>query len=171
MGASFKGQQQLARRLGRIPSSIKEAVGAAQAQNAKELSEAIARACSDDPVLSASVGYTDGRAPKGALGAGAAGDDAKSAEGLVYTVYAGDPAFPAKARWREFGTTPHSEDPKNRTILAFEEGGKAVFAHHVDHPGETAKPFFFGTYRTLKKRMRSRTSRAATMAAKKSASA
>ena len=167
MGASFKGQEQLARRLGRIPSLVKEAVGAAQEQNAKELSGAIARACSDDPVLSASVGYTDGRAPKGTLGSGA-GNDAKAAEGLVYTVYAGDPAFPGKARWREFGTASHGEDPKSKSVMAFENAGQPVFAKHVDHPGERARPFFYGTYRTLKKRMRSRTSRAATAAAKKS---
>ncbi len=168
MGAKIKNLDAYMARLKRVPEAARTAVGAALAQNASELAGAIARACDDDPKLSASVGFTAGQAPAGTLGGGS--DDVSqvlAAEGLSFTVYAGDASFPAAARWREFGTHPHAEDAKDGGVMAFEGKEGQGFAAHVQNPGERAQPFFFPTYRAYKKRMNSRASRAGSAAIKK----
>ncbi len=45
------------------------------------------------------------------------------------------------AAFVEFGTAPHEIRPVNASILAFEAGGKMVFAPLVRHPGTRANPF------------------------------
>jgi HK97 gp10 family phage protein len=89
----------------------------------------------DDGDLRDSIGWTWGKAPKGALtiatitGAGSASD-------LLLTIYAGnEKAY--YARWVEFGTASSS-----------------------------AQPFFYVSYRALKKRTKSRITRATNKAAK-----
>lgn len=41
----------------------------------------------------------------------------------------------------EYGTRPHSIDPVNASVLAFQGPDGPVFARHVDHPGTKAHPF------------------------------
>ena len=167
MGAKIKNLDAYMARLRRIPVAAKTGVAGALAKNAEELSGAIARACDDDPKLSASVGFTAGEAPSGALGAGDDTSAALATEGLSYTVYAGAGlSIPAAARWREFGTHPHAENAKGKAMVFEGKEGQA-FAAHVHHPGEKAQPFFYPTYRAYKKRLNSRASRAGSAAIRK----
>ncbi len=166
MGAKIKNLDAYMARLNRIAPAAKEAVGAALQTNAQELSGAIARACDDDPKLSASVGYAAGAAPAGTLGAGDSTSQALASQGLSYTVFAGEGLpVPAVATWREFGTQPHAEDAKGK-VMAFDGRDGEAFTPHVDNPGEHAQPYFYPTYRAWKKRLNSRASRAGSAAIK-----
>ena len=167
----LRNREAFAKKLARIPPAVKAGVHDALAANAKELADTIARACDDDPKLSASVGFTDGEAPAQSLhGERSDASAALAEEGLSFSVFAGPADMPAMARWREFGTSPHREAPKNREVLAFDDKGEHVFAQRVDNPGEKARPFFYPTYRSLKKRLKSRASRAGSKAIKQATS-
>lgn len=45
------------------------------------------------------------------------------------------------AAYVEYGTAPHVIRPRNAKVLAFQAGGKTVFAAEVNHPGTPAQPF------------------------------
>lgn len=49
------------------------------------------------------------------------------------------------ASFVEFGTRPHIIYPVTANVLAFEVGGKTVFAKHVNHPGFPGRFFVRGT--------------------------
>lgn len=95
--------------------------------------------------LANSIGYTfgtyraDNANVRGVAGGGGAGDP-----DLSLTIHAGD-AKAYYAAFVEFGTSAHTA------------GGKFKGA---DHPGATAEPFFFPAWRSLRKRTKSRISRA-----------
>jgi len=76
---------------------------------------------------------------------------------LVITIFAGnDEAF--YARWVEFGTRPHTITVKNAPTLS---RGGVNFGTSVSHPGaSTANAFFFPAYRAMRKRIKTRISRA-----------
>jgi hypothetical protein len=59
------------------------------------------------------------------------------------------------ARWEEFGTAPHKQ------------GG---MFKGTDHPGTAARPFFYGPFRALRKRVKSRITRATRKATREIAS-
>lgn len=87
----------------------------------------------DDGVLRDSIGWTWGKTPKGSItiaAVGAAGSD------LTITIYAGN-AEAYYARWVEFGTARHNN------------GG--LFAG-TQHPGTTAQPFFYVSWRANRRR-------------------
>lgn len=69
---------------------------------------------------------------------------------LTVTIVAGDDQA-YYARWVEFGTAPH------------DQGG---WAKGTKHPGTTPRPFFFGPWRALRKKMKSNVARAVNRAAK-----
>ena len=50
----------------------------------------------------------------------------------------------AKAKYAKFvhdGTRPHLITPRRASVLAFQVGGRTVFARSVRHPGTRARPF------------------------------
>lgn len=87
--------------------------------------------------LAAPVGEVDGGATR---------------DGIVTTGGSAGPVFTANIQstteqgdYVEFGTSPHSIDPVNATVLVFPGDGGMVFARHVDHPGNVAMPWFHPT--------------------------
>jgi len=70
--------------------------------------------------------------------------------------------------WRfiEFGTRPHTIKAKNVSDLVFFSKGKKIVTPEVSHPGAAAHPHIFPAYRALRKRIRSRISRAVSKALK-----
>lgn len=68
-----------------------------------------------------------------------------------------------KAGWVEFGTAAHTIEPKNAEALQIGDG----FAEKVEHPGATARPFFFPGYRARKKQARAAIGKAARDGVKK----
>ena len=57
-------------------------------------------------------------------------------------VSAGGPRAPYGIIHEKGGTHPYDIFAKNARVLAFEKGGKLVFATHVTHPPTPARPWF-----------------------------
>lgn len=143
----MKGLAQLNRKLRAIPQVVEAEIKAAMAKGADEV-VALAKSLVpvDDGDLRDSIEWTWGDAPSGALAIASAGDG-----NLRITIYAGDEkAF--YARWVEFGTAQHPQ------------GGMFKGA---THPGTTAQPFFYPSWRALRRRVKSRLTRAMNKAAKR----
>ncbi|QKC99180.1 HK97-gp10 family putative phage morphogenesis protein [Mesorhizobium sp. NZP2298] len=142
------GLASLNKKLKALPKAAEVAISAAMAKGADEM---VALMKSLVPVdsgeLRDSIAWTWGNAPKGALAIGTV----TSTDGkLTITIYAGDSeAF--YARWVEFGTKAHIA------------GGKFAGAQI---PAIPAHPFFFVSFRALRKRTKSRITRAINKSAK-----
>lgn len=148
MTAKIIGLQKLQRKLNALPRSVKLRVREAMEQGAEEIvNMAKSLVPSDSGTLRESVGWTYGRAPKGAMtfaSVQSLGGD------FTITIYAGNSeAF--YARWVEFGTSQHVA------------GGKFVGA---TIPAIQASPFFYVSFRANRKRVRGRITRAINKAAK-----
>jgi len=70
--------------------------------------------------------------------------------------------------WRfvEFGTRPHTIKAKRVSDLVFYANGQKIVTPEVAHPGATARPHIFNTYAAMRKRIKSRISRAVSKALK-----
>lgn len=139
MATKIQGLERLRRKLQKMPERIEEQIRLVMEKSANEI---VAMAKSLVPVdsgaLRDSIGWTWGDAPKGAI------TIAKGKKGdLAITIYAGtrDKGLGAAdafyARWVEFGTQKM-----------------------------TAQPYFYPSYRTNKKRVRGRITRAINKAVK-----
>lgn len=148
MSAKILRLKELQRKLDRLPGKVKARIREAMEQGANEIVEMAKSLVPDDTgALRDSIGWTYGRAPKGAMTLGkveATGGD------LTITIYAGNSeAF--YARWVEFGTSQHTA------------GGK--FAGSTI-PAIPASPYFYVSFRTLRRKVKARISRGITRAAK-----
>ena len=139
------GLKKLNKKLKKLPEAAERAVRKAMEQGANEI---VAMMKSLVPVrtgaLRDSIGWTWGAAPSGSLSLATV----KSADGkLTLTIFASD----FKARWVEFGTASHIA------------GG--IF-EGAEIPAIPASPYFFVSYRALRKRTKSRITRAINKSAK-----
>lgn len=138
-----------------IPAHVEKATVAAMESGAAEmvaLMRSLAPKKSGD--LAASIGWTWGDAPKGAMALGRM--RGRGSTGRKYiTIYAGggDAYY---ARFIEFGTQSHTIKAKNAPVLHLHGG---IFVEEVQHPGSTAQPFFYPAYRALRRRVRGRITR------------
>lgn len=144
---TLKGIRQLSRKLARMPGPVRDASRQTLEAGAIQIVEMMKSLV---PVntgrLKESIGWTWGKAPKGAFAFATAVDT----EGFTLTIFAGDEtAF--YARWVEFGTAPH------------EQAGTHPGAQH---PGTRAQPFFFPAYRANRKKIKSNVTRAVNKALK-----
>ena len=149
--ATLLHREQARRKLAAIPPAVRSAAKQALAQSADELTEAIRAAAPQGKTgkLKKSVAQTWG------------GGKVRYSSLAGLTGEAGDPdlsvrisAGNSEVRYShivEFGSAPHIN------------GG--LFAG-TEHPGTTAQPFFYSSYRRLRRRARSRISRAVTKAIK-----
>lgn len=135
--SQVEGLGRLTRKLQLIPKKVIQAAEASLEASAEELVQLMRRlAPKDSGDLAASIGWTWGEAPKGALVIGTfrgKGGSTRAKANLVITVYAGGkgPGFDAfYARFQEFGTV------KMR-----------------------ANPFFFPAYRAKRRQIRSKLTR------------
>ncbi len=157
----------LAKRLAAIQGAPRKAIHEALKQGAEELTamqRRLAPVKSGD--LKNSIGYTfgayrlDNANVRGvSAGGGAADPD------LSVTIHAGD-----KKAWYaalvEFGTSAHMIKPKRPGGL-LNIYGRLIPS--VNHPGASAQPFFYPAWRAIRKRIRSRISRATTRSVKQAA--
>lgn len=135
----------LKRKLRQLPIAAQQQIRPALEQGAQQIVDLAKRLAGDDERLVASIGWTWGDAPDGAMVLAS-----RRAGGLRITVYAGDDrAF--WARWREFGTRPRPN--------------KGRFAGTM-HPGTPPRPFFYPSYRALRRTVKGRVSRAITRSVK-----
>ncbi len=125
----------LNRKLAKLPAVAKQMIRQAMEAKANEIVAMMKNLVPvDDGTLRDSIGWTWGKAPKGSLTL--ASVQATGDSDMTLTIYAGNKqAF--YARWVEFGTARH------------ENGG--LFAGSI-HPGTTAQPFFFVSWRANKRR-------------------
>lgn len=135
--SQVEGLGKLTRKLQLIPAKVIEAAEKSLEDSAEQLVQMMRQlAPKDSGDLAASIGWTWGDAPKGALVLGTfkgRGGSTKAKANLVITIYAGGkgPGFDALyARFQEFGTV------KMR-----------------------ANPFFFPSYRAKKRQIRSKLTR------------
>lgn len=123
----LKGLPQLKAKLERLKNETASRVRPAMEQVAQGVVEIMKRQVPvDSGDLRDSIGWAWGAGPKGSI-------SVASVNGL--TIFAGnETAF--YARWVEFGTAPH------------EQGGSHP---GTQHPGTSAQPFFFPSWRASKK--------------------
>lgn len=146
---TVQGLDRLQRKLKRFPVAVEQEIRAAMETSANEI---VALMKSLVPVdsgeLRDSIGWTFGDRPRYSQ----AIVTAKSPNGnLVLTIYAGNERV-RYAHLVEFGSSPH--------INAGQFAG-------TQHPGTAATPFFFPSFRALRRRAKSRITRAVNKAAKK----
>lgn len=156
----FKNRERALRRMRAIPIKVREAVRTALAQNANELVGMMKRLVPvDQGDLRDSIGWTFGDAPDGSISVGALGGgaDADDFGGIKVTVYAGSKQA-WYARFVEHGTSGGVSG--QRTNITGSHQSKSGRKSYRTHPGAAAQPFFYASYRALRKRMRSRLSRA-----------
>jgi hypothetical protein len=148
------GLPSLRKKLKRLPELAREEIRKAMEAGAAEM-VALAKSLvpRDSGDLANSIGWTWGDAPKGSMALGEVRGGA-GAGNLRITIYAGSSEV-FWARWVEFGTSPHANAGQF-------EGS--------EHPGTAAQPFFFVSFRALRRRIKGRVSRAITKSAKRAAS-
>lgn len=137
MATRWIGREKLRRRLERLPELAKQHVRAGLQQAAEETVGMMKRAApvGKAPIhLRDAIHYTWGRPGKKILGAFNIG----GGDGIALTIRASSPNV-TYAHLVEFGTAPHAA------------GGKFKGAMH---PGTPAQPFFWPSYRAMKRRIR-----------------
>lgn len=129
---------ELEKKLKRLPDAVKAQIRKAMEAGADEI-VALAKSLVpvDSGALKDSIGWTWGRAPKGAMTLAKVASNQLGAE-LTLTIYAGNSDAGWYARFVEFGTR-----------------------------NAAAQPFFFVSYRALRRRVRSRITRSITKSAKR----
>lgn len=152
------------RKLAAMPQAARQEIHDALQSSAEEITDLMKRSAPvKSGALKRSIGYTfgdytpDNANVRGMAGAGRGGHD------LSVTIHAGDKdAY--YAAFVEFGTQKHKIEAKNAPALHLNGD---VFVEEVNHPGGTARPFFFPSWRIGKKKAKSRITRATNKAAKK----
>jgi len=153
--ARVQGLERLKANIARIKADARAAMGSAAEASAHELANAIrANAPRDTGKLAESVKVEQMTSGKGARGLVAAA-------GMAWTVAAGDRNAPY-ARWVEFGTAAQGARPsrQNRNYKRTAVMTRAYAAHAAT----PAQPFFWPTYRLLRRRLKARIARATTKA-------
>lgn len=159
------GLARLNRKLKKLPVQAEKRIKEAMEEGANEIvamMKSLAPDVSGD--LKASIGWTWGDRPKYSQVLATV----KSKDGkLVLTIFVGN----NKVRYAhlvEFGTAAHDIYGKRQGLLGRRNamGKDGRFGTHVKHPGAQAKPFFFVSWRALRRRTKSRISRAITKSAK-----
>lgn len=159
------GLERLNRKLKKLPIAAEKRIKEAMEQGANEIvamMKSLAPEVSGD--LRDSIGWTWGDRPKYSQALATV----KSSDGkLALTIYAGN----SKVRYAhlvEFGTAAHDIYGKRQGLLGRRKamGVDGRFGTHVKHPGAQAKPFFFVSWRALRRRTKSRITRAITKSAK-----
>lgn len=132
----IRGLPQLTAKLKRLQKDTAKEIVPALGAAAQQITELMRRQVSvDDGTLRDSIGWTFGEAPQGSI------KIATRFRGLLtVTIYAGSrEAF--YARWIEFGTAPHPQ------------GGRFT---GTQHPGTRSRPFFFPSFRAMRKEVKRR---------------
>lgn len=140
MATRVRGLDRLKRKLRRLPDAAREEIAKAMEKSANEI---VALAKSLAPVdsgdLQMSINWNWGDAPRGSKVLGTVREEGRGKGNMVITIFAGG-SDAYHARWVEFG---------NKNMAA--------------------QPFFYPAYRALRRRAKSRVTRAITKSAKKTA--
>ena len=149
MPTRVENREKLLAKMAALPGSVRSAIKQALAESADELTAMQKRfAPKRTGALADSITQTwgGGKVAHATLGGGGQAGDPD----LTVRISAGNKRV-RYAHLVEFGTAPHIVGGRFKGAL---------------HPGTNAKPFFFPPYRALRKRMKSRITRATNKAAK-----
>lgn len=162
---TIRGLTNLQRKLAALPDAARESIAKAMEASANRIVNQAQGLVpiGDSMQLYDSIGWTWGDAPKGSMTLGTVRGRSGRA-GLRITIYAGDDKA-YYARWVEFGTAPHNAARGGGTV----SGRKA--AGGVGHPGSSAQPFFYVSYRAQRSAAKRRINSAITSSAKRVARA
>lgn len=160
--ATLTGLSRLDRKLKRLPElakvEIKAAMEVAAADIVATMKQLVPVSKPNGGDLRDSIGWTWGKAPKGAGLVAAV--KSRLAGDLTITIYAGnEKAF--YARWVEFGTQAHST-AQGASVARGKKQDQGT-----QHKGTPAQPFFFVSYRAHRKSAKRRINAAIRKAAKK----
>lgn len=157
MASKVEGLDRLKKRFAKMPANVRSATRQAIAQGADEIvamQKRLAPVKSGD--LRDSIVQTWGGQDRPAYASLRAGTGSERAAGdLSVTITAGNSRV-RYAHLVEFGTAPHAQP--NNPLVGYE------------HPGTQAQPFFFPPYRALRRRVKSRITRAMKKAIKQGVS-
>lgn len=150
--ARILGLDRLKRKLRQFPDAVTKEIRQAMEQSAGEIVEMMKSLVAvESGELRDSIGWTWGDRPRYSQAVAAV----KSRDGnMVITIYAGNERV-RYAHLVEFGSAPH--------INAGKFAGSK-------HPGTAAQPYFFVSFRALRRRAKGRVTRAVNKAAKRMAS-
>lgn len=152
MSTTIAGADSLNRKLRELPDAARRLIAPALEQSAQEVVN-LARDLAPHGrtgELRDSIDWQWGGTEGGSSELGTVRLEGRGAGNLTITIFAGDDrAF--YARWIEFGTAPHINRGRFRGS---------------ENPGTRARPFFFPAYRAVRKKVKSRVSRAVTKSAK-----
>ncbi len=164
---AMQNRTRLLEKLKRIQGAPRKAMRAALEQGAKQIvSTAKSLAPVKSGALVASIGYTFGTyKPANSNVRGVAVGGGEGDPDLSVTIHAGDAAA-FYAAFVEFGTNPHYIAKGGGTKIGQIKGR---MTNGAMHPGAQASPFFFPAYRSNKRSVKSRISRAMNKAIKESA--
>lgn len=161
MATKVQGLDRLRRKLKALPDSARKEIAKAMEQSAQEI---VDLAKSLVPVatgaLRDSIGWTWGDAPKGSMTLGYVRSGGAGSGKMVVTIYAGDDQA-YWARWVEFGTAPHG------LARGADRSRNKRQTMGATHGGTPAQPYFYPAYRAVRKRAKSRVTRAITKSAKR----
>lgn len=144
-----------------IPKRVQEATRKAMEKGAEETVQMMKRLVPvDSGALRDSIGWTWGDAPNGSFTIGMVGG--REYGTMRITIYAGNDKV-YWARFVEFGTRPHNSAKGGGTKAGKESyrtgrRTKLGIAPRM-HPGAAAKPFFYPSWRAMRKRVKSRITR------------
>lgn len=147
--------KELLSKLEALKSSTRDAVRLVMEREAEKICAMMRRLSPvDDGDLRASIGWTWGDAPRKSIFVRSKFSD------MRITIFAGnEKAF--YASWVEFGTAPHATG-KGSDISS---GGRKQFGQI--HPGSAPQPFFFVSYRAMKKQVTAAINKAIRVAVRK----
>lgn len=160
MATKVKGLRNLERKLRAMPPTVNTALSEAIAENATELTAMMRRlAPQDDGDLVRSIEWFWSQPGRrgGLFGRGRTTDtrvSIKGAERLSATIAAGD-SVAYYAAFVEFGTQSGVRGQQLANPGANRRSRRSLRTH----PGSRAQPFFFPSYRALRRRMKARMSR------------
>lgn len=167
MASSILGKDRLRKRLAELPQQITAEMKQALVDAANGITGEMKALIDNDPKLQEATGWAFGPAkslPSGALHSGQEASGSSAGDEFIVTIYSGSwEAF--WARWREFGTKPHS--------LAFgaDRSRGKLQDRRPHHPGAHASPYFYPVWRARKKEVLKKIGKAVNAAIKKVASA
>jgi HK97 gp10 family phage protein len=156
--AKIIGLDRLRRKLRLLPRIADTEVRAAMEKGADEMVALMkATAPVDQGDLRDSIGWTYGAAPKGAIKI-----DALKSGKIAITIYAGD-AKAFYARWVEFGVAAQTQGQRITNASGRSRRSRRTTS------GQAAQPFFYPSYRALRKRVNARIRRAVRSSIRKAA--
>lgn len=157
---TVKGLQRLERRLRQIPADVRVAIRESMAKTADEIVARMKRKVAEDTgTLESTIAWTWGNAPKGTIGLVQARADSLRAEDTI-TIFAGGPPTTKRVGNRTYERSVAIGSGDTRGIQKKAGGANVEYDYALAVEFGTkqmpAQPFFYVTWKQMKRAARSR---------------